>query len=148
MLEPCRDEFVPSAAHPLGLLWVDHTEGPEREAQQRPVRDLLEVERGDADGEAEVKRSRHREMVVRRQSGDRRDHLPAVIPVLDKVASERRVERDRQRPQIDRRVTPPAADVLGERREHLVWGPGDRHVKRHVDCGPVHVSLRPTLQPQ
>src|SRR5215470_9231789 len=141
LLKPGADKLGPPAGHRPCRLGTHDADGKEREPQRGAGSRFGQVEGGNSDADAHVERPGQLQVLVLRPAGHRRDHLTAVLPPLGEKPAKPRVKGQGSGARGHERVSPPAADVLGQRCEYRGGRAADLNVQRDVYGGSGRVPL-------
>src|SRR5260370_3939958 len=151
-LESPADQLGPAIRELLYDLRVDGADGAKGKPQIRTVAAIAQLERGDAERNAQVERPRELQVAVVCPARDRRQHRAAVVPGLDDEATEAPLQSEASRVRAQEGVAPPTARIRSEgcedggprRGDRYIQGHvHDRYVRAHVFCIRFHLPAEP-----
>src|ERR1700694_5434963 len=108
-LESPADQVGPAFRKPLDKLRFDGTDCAEGKLHTGAVVTVAQLEGGDAERNAQMKRPGQLQVAVVRPAGDRREDRAAVLPCLDDQAAQPPFETEARGVRAQIRVSPPAA---------------------------------------
>src|SRR4029077_13442959 len=131
-LEAPAHQLGPALRELLDELRLDGADRTERKLEVRAIAAVAQLERGDAECNAQMKGPGKLQVAVVRPAGNRRQHSAAVLPGLDDEAAQAPLQAESRRLWANEGMSPPAAGVRGEGLEHRGPRRGDRYIQCHV----------------